>query len=363
MQCVAAYKRAYQVATRAPVDTIPNVGLLVTTPAIVGETARECVAHLSIPKVEPRELVLLARSYAVAGDSRQSLEALDRALAVATTARERAEAIHAVLDEYISGMMYPVQKADITQLLKRADALTDPVGRIASAGMHASVAAAYLFIGMVPDERLFREVDSLVAAAPSMDFTLYPQAKPDIQNANALVTILRMFAGLQYPPIGTHAARLAGETIVGPPGGQYPAPGKVTLVISQMSASRGAIAAARRLKRMFGDTLDVVYLARTLGSFKLQAPLTWEQEKTILASYFENDLRVDGIVLAEPPSFRKRPEPDGRLVYLPSANDRTYGQGCIAIVGKDGIIRFFSGMWIPRLEALFEAMIRTLGAA
>ena len=139
------------------------------------------------------------------------------------------------------------------------------------------------------------------------------------------------------------------------------ATGRATLLVFRDGTTRQSVAALRRIKAKFGDSVDIVFLGKTLGYFKMRGPFTPDSEAVILKTYYRNDLQVPGPVLLEHTTYRVRA--DGRVFPQPTTNDTRYPQMALVVVDQAGRIRLEYKNWGSSYEVRLERTIsRILGS-
>lgn len=154
--------------------------------------------------------------------------------------------------------------------------------------------------------------------------------------------------------------RPAGDTV-------SPRPGRVTLVqeIPIQTCSCGSFySSIHRLKQQFGDSLDIIVLARTAGHWARRVQLAPAEEAELLRHAVLDSLKLPVTLGVYTTTFVANPAPDNRLVpqLIPELKKVSFS-GSAVIIDRRGIVQLAGllsfGAWNERaLTALLGSLLR-----
>jgi hypothetical protein len=300
-----------------------------------------------------RELLALAQVYLTAGDTAATAAAIDLRLSRTRTEQERLQVLSDAIALYLDRTTAPIRVNTLKTRISQLDAMRSQAAKVIQAETHMGYGFLLMTRGEAYDSLAYKEFDIAIAIGESVDSAHREQVRITLQNAQGFKQMLSAMRGEQtggelVSLLGKPAPPIQGQLISGT-AGQRPTPGKVTLIIFQAGTSRESVAALHRLKAIFGDSVEFVFAGKTLGHFKIQGPLTYEQELQMLTDFYVKNLKVPGSVFVEHTQISTRP--DGRLVRHPTANDQAYSPVFpFVLTDRQGVVRRMFLYFLPQME-------------
>jgi len=356
-QCLAAIRRRIQVSRRMQDDTLRFSEAADTLATDVRRTARACLAHLSAEAADARELLPLIPAALVADDSVMANAVVRRIVNGARTPRTRADSLKTVTLASMDITIRPFPMGHLARLFAQIDTMHGPAAVAARVTAHINLGIYYTLMRAADDSVGVRQLQQGLSEVGMLDSAGKKQTEVWVGMGRGMLQLLTMMDGDSMPDRTSSVVH--GATILGT-AGVKPAPGKVTLVVFQGGTTRQSVAAIRRLHATFGDKVDIVFAAKTLGYFKLRGPLSLADETKTLQEYYGSELKVPGTVVLEHTELKRRF--DDRVLPQPTANDSAFANISLVIVDGKGKIRALYPGWGAPLEARVErALNKVLG--
>jgi hypothetical protein len=407
-ECLAAVERAQARALwGARPDTLSAVAQdRASEPPAVIEIARRCSAHLDVGRMPAPSRALYLQLLLIAGRDSTFAAIVDRQLAEARSVAERSAVLFSAIDLLLKAK--PVRIATAEQLTYRLDSLGPGAAqsrlfayfRLASlarllgdSALLARTAPRALALGNAVDSASPNLI--LKAALSTGAVMLTPPRPLDVlrdSGPDAYVQFVRRkyIAEATKRGISRDTAENMVETDVlrgagrpAPPlAGDYwfgrsdttplPAPGRVTLLafVDHRCGVKcyPGYAMLERLRRRFGDALDIVLVAQTFGYFRLRPPPSPAEEAEMVRQYFLDELKLPGVLTVSVTPTTQLPTPDRRHVYGETANGRSYRvspssteqETALRLVGPTGTILYAGDVYLQSetdLTNLIEAAI------
>lgn len=388
--CVQAVERTMTLFWRTGPDTTQYTLARDTMLTVSAEAARRCAATFTIATTRPRDLLLLAELYLAAGKDSLAAAAVARRRDSEATAPAgtRAHTLAQIVSIYLAATPHRVAAA--RDYLDTLDALRAPGAAVWRLSAHvlmlrfardfalddgATVAQAEAVIGvgrqLTPHDReefswalLHSYVTLAQFAADSGGavgaHTVLQRARRDIGALRDIVPQLDERDSL-YALYGTRAATLQGVWFgTGSADGgnvaMRPTPGVISFIV--LTPSREIMPALRRLRREFGDALEITIVTQTVGYFEGRGPMTHANELEYLKRHYYTELNAPAALVVS--DTRYTTLPDGRRVPQPTENQRAYKaqfHAGFVLVDRDGIVRMVESRFS---EARVATAIRRL---
>ena len=396
--CLAAVQRTGALARRA--DAIrPDAWQQAflendTVLAVQRQTAQTCLMHLTLAVTGPSDLPDLARMYWFAGDTLQMQQVITRVLAQDTTADTRARSYFQLLTRFLLARQRDVALAE-QRILPGLDSLNTLSAQVARVQVHAALAHTYAASrrpgsGHSAQVQIALALHSFAAMPAIMQTVLVDTVGPLFElgateatergdTTQALTLLADARRSLARLPEGTsyvhnteevvryfgmvapaiHADRIYGAPLPVSPAGPWPRPGKWTLVAS-LPAGEYLAGFYRHLATVvhdsLGDSLDLVFVAATLGHWWRRGPLTLAEEGAAMYDFLTHRWRIPGTLLVEETHFKKLV--DGRRVADPTITPGLYMHTGL-VIDPHGVIRaMVQPEALGRFDLLLAALLR-----
>lgn len=388
--CVQAIQRSSQFYWRARQDSFRYDPATDTMLFVSAQVARTCAEQFSDAPLAPRDYVPLAQVYLASHNDSAAAAVISRRLSLpdVQAAGPRAWVLADIVSAYLTASpprLEPAQRyIDMLHALEGQDAAVgkvrayralatyywragDTTGLVAAserlilAGKSLSEHdrhdnARHLFAGYkhLADVRAIATSDSLAPLA------IMQQAKADIgslMGVGPLIQRYMLIAGLynsKAKPIVADRwfATPAADTL-------HPKAGKFNLIVFQ--PFRHNIPHLRRLASEFRDTLNVVGILGTVGSFRGAGPLTPDMEEASLRKYYRDELDVHFPLSLTFVHFTRMP--DGRRVADTTANEQAYrarSGATLILIDPHGTIKAVWTSWDKSYENRIAEALREL---
>jgi hypothetical protein len=101
----------------------------------------------------------------------------------------------------------------------------------------------------------------------------------------------------------------------------------------------GMYTTIRRMKRKFGDALDVLILTQSNRHFDRQVGLEPAEEARLVSRRLLEDEKLDAAIAFWTTPYKRHPEPDRRIVAerIPALQDIRFGSGAL-VVDRRGVL-------------------------
>lgn len=384
--------------TYNPLDTLPA--------RVVTEVGR-CVDSFDVHDAEPFELPWLFHLDLLANRDDQVRAVVARQTELAGTPVARAKAMLGTVKQLLDAQ--PVRLEMAREYTARLDSMGS---QAAEQRMNVHLwlfwryAMATLDTVLMRSEHEAYEAAVVDAGSPTAGFNLSGMMmrekvaavlRPEAPDARAF---FRKLPATRYPNIPTAKVeeiidllyghgplRVAGDFWFGEgaaAGSLHPTPGKVSFLVFVGAPCggrcAGAYAVLRRLEERFGDRLDIVLMARTMGDFRLLPPPTPAEEAELIRQYFLEDVKLSDALGVVSTPFLRLPDPDGRyfeqgtpnLHYFnfserdDTDNDAAWGTASGALIGyftgPDGQVKARTTV-DPKSDLVVNALAAKLIAA
>jgi hypothetical protein len=346
------------------------------------------MAQQDLSKAKPHELTNLARLYWFMGDTAHMRQAIVRSLALDKTDSAKAVTYRQLLVRFLlSNQRYVSLVSSL--IIPGLDSLASLNARIVRLEAHAAMAHAFASSnrpGAIDSTQT--EIAAAMESFAKMPLivqnvmvdTIGPlfqlgaaeaTERGDTTLAKSLLNYARQslsripdgadyvhrteeivrYFGMEAPPI--HADFVYGAGKDAKPVGPWPRRGRWTLV-SPMPYSSGMAGFYRHIRDLAGDTLDIVFVASTHGSWRPRGPLTPQEESTLMYDYMSRRWGIPGALLVETRLFHKAP--DGRRMDEAVLTPSLYS-GTGLLIDPQGTIR---AMVQPPTLVRFDQLLTSL---
>lgn len=371
-QCLSLANRLVEVGWRGEAKALRDTARYDpqrdTLPTRVMQTVRRCVANVDVETAQPFELPWLLRLYLIAGQDDQVEAVVARQLALARTPEARATTLLRTVTTLLAdlrsariALLDDAWPAWIT-LAKAYAAQLDSMGAVAwkeRKDVHlwplwryiqATLDTALMRSNLAAYEAALADGGAAAASKPGLYGILMSEKVAAVLDheypldARAFFTA---YAATHYPGVPEESVQELIDGLLGkgrpqvagdfwfqadtarPVASAYPRPGKVSFLVFVGEpcggTCAGAYAVLRRLKERFGDSLEIVLMARTMGYFRQLPPPSPAEEAELTRQYFFEDVKLADVLSVVSTPFTHFPDPDGRYFAQGTPNLHHFG--------------------------------------